>query len=366
MRIILGLLLAALCLPCGSATMQISDLATLAGVPIRVFDLRAEGVSASFREFLEAVPMTNDRPVPGRLIDDTVASVSFLKASIPGDAPAYFVAAWIHKTPLVSMPESDQSRYLERYGEQVFPQRVCPVFLSPSNGDAARLLSAATGLPAALFGNVPGDGASFDRLFALTEASHCGFIARELAQPTILPPRPGQAETRTMLEALGDFEATAVVRQQSAPSAGADEADVLFAARLAALFFAARETPYTAVPGLMLEYRRIGVAQTHRRLDGIRQSVRLAREAIRHDPGLSGLSGKSLEQATPGTLADAVEALRAAGRPAVEDPLAEKLIAALAPALRLLAGDRSVRLFPPPGADDMPPVLVTLRGSIPF
>lgn len=357
MRFIFGVLLAALSVPCGSATVRAPDMATIAGVPIRVFDLRAEGVETAFRKFLQTVPMTNDRPVPGRLVDDTLASLSFVQATTPQNAPAYFVASWIHKTPLVSQSEADRSRYLERYGEDVYPQRVCPVFLGPGAGNTAGLLSVATGLPAALFDGVPGDAASIERLFALTEASHCGFIARELAQPTVLPPGLGQDDTRTILEALGDFEASAVMRAPAVHALSADEVDVLFAARLLAMFLHERETAYTAIPGLILEYRRIGVSESHRQLDRIRRSVRLARRTVRELADLCGAPDElCLEQLVLG-----LEAARRDGRLETADPLANRLVARLTPAARLLAGDRAVRVYP--ATDGNAPLLVTLRDT---
>jgi hypothetical protein len=356
MRFFFGVLLAALSVPCGSATVRAPDIATIAGVPIRVFDLRAEGVEMAFREFLQTVPMTNDRPVHGRLVDDTLASLSFVQATTPQNAPAYFVASWIHKTPLVSQSDADRSRYLERYGEDVYPQRVCPVFLGPGAGDIAGLLSVATGLPAALFEGVPGDAASIEHLFALTEASHCGFIARELAQPTVLPAGLGQDDTRTILEALGDFEASAVIRSPNVHSLAADEVDVLFAARLLAMFLHERETAYTAVPGLILEYRRIGVSDTHRQLERVRRSVRLARSAVRELAGVSGAPDELRLE----LLALALDAAQRDGRLETEDPLANRLVARLTPALRLLAGDRTAPVYPPMDATQM---LVTLRDS---
>jgi hypothetical protein len=356
MRFIFGVLLAALCVPCGSATVQAPEMAALADVSIRVFDLHAEGVETDFREFLRTVPMTNDRPVPGPLVDDTIASLSFLQATTPTGTPAYFVASWIHKTPLVSRSATDRSRYLERYGEDVYPQRVCPVFLAPGSGDTAELLSVATGLPARMFESVRGDVRSIGRLFALTEASHCGFIARELVQPTVLPPDLGQDDTRTILEALGDFEASVVTRSPATYAVSADEVDVLFAARLLATFFHERENDYTAVPGLILEYGRIGVPETHRELDRIRHSVLAARKAVR---GMLGISGRSPAAVSLENMALALEAALGEGRLDLDDPLGRSLVAGLMQALRLLAGDRSARVYP---GGESPHLLVTLPG----
>lgn len=358
MRFIFAVLLAALSVPCGSATVRVPDMTSLAGVPVRVFDLRADGVEEAFREFLRTVPMTNDRPVPGRLVDDTVASLSFVQATTPEDTPSFFVASWIQKTPLIARSDADRHRYLERYGEDVYPQRVCPVFLGPGSGSTAVLLGVATGLPASLFANTPGDAASMARLFALTEASHCGFIARELVQPTVLPAALGQADVRTILEALGDFEASTVVRAPGTYSVTADETDVLFAARLLATFFHDRESAYTAVPGLILEYRRIGVPETHRRLERVRESVRLSRQAVRD---LTRPSGEWRDEASLRELALALESARRSGRLDIDDPLAQRLVTLLIPSLRLLAGDRSPRVYPSEGT--APQALVTLRDT---
>src|SRR5690606_33398957 len=110
-------------------------------------------------------------PVPSALIDDTVASLVFLKSATPADEPSYFVASWIHKTPLVALPAASRDRYLERYGETVYPQRVCPVFLDRADASVPKLLGTAVNLPARWFSNVTGTADGYDRLFGLTEAS---------------------------------------------------------------------------------------------------------------------------------------------------------------------------------------------------
>lgn len=347
LRCIAGLLLAALCWPAESPSAMEHDtgaLAGLAGVPIRVFDLQADGVSEAFRDFMQTVPMTNDRQVPAKLVDDTVASLSFLKAATPPDVPAYFVAAYIHKTALVALPAEQRAYYAGRYGEAVYPQQVCPVFISSAGGGVPELLNVATNLPATWFGRTGGAPSAYQRLFALTEASHCGFIARELANPTVLPAGLGPEDLRTILEALGDFEATAVMRTAAPGHDAADESDVLFAARLLAALLLDRDNAYTAVPGLLHEYGRIGVAETHRRLPEIRQSVQRARDAVRreleHD-------GRSLDTLSLPRVAAALEDAQRYGRLEAGDPLATTLIDLLVPAIRLLEGDRSIRLYRP-------------------
>lgn len=359
MRLIACLLLAVLGLSAESATGSERDtaaLAAMAGVPIRVFDLQAEGVSEAFRVFMQTVPMTNDRRVPGRLVDDTVASLDFLKAATPPELPSYFVAAYIHKTALVAMPADERARYLGRYGEAVYPQQVCPVFISRTRSGVAELLGVATSLPVAWFERAGGAAETYEQLFALTEASHCGFIARELANPTVLPPGLGPEDLRMILEALGDFEATAALRAASPPGADADEADTLFAARLLAMFLGERENAYTALPALVHEYNRAGAASANRRLAEIRRSVRLARETVRRE--LSN-GNRDLDELTLATLAARLENAGADGRLAPGDALASELIALLEPAIRLLEGDRSVRLFPTT-LHDMPARFVTL------
>jgi hypothetical protein len=345
MRLVTGLLLAILCVSSGGATDRTTWLSSLAGVPIQVFDLHAPDVSREFRAFLSEVPMTNDRPVPGALVDDTVASLSFIKAATPAGEPSYFVASYIHKTPFVAAPESARARYLERYGEHVYPQQVCPVFLDRAGANVPTLLSTAVNLPVSFFEDVMGSADNYDRLFGLTEASHCGFIAHELEEPTVLPPGLSRQELRTILEALGDFEATAVFRDAEYRAAAADEADVLFAARVLAMFLLDRQNAYTAIPGLLHEYRRIGVDAAHRDLGRIAESVRLARQTVRsvlkqdNDPIVNG--NRSLA-----TIDARLKLAEASGELRVSDELARLLIADLRPALRLLQGDATAMTYP--------------------
>jgi hypothetical protein len=369
MRLIFGLLLALVWLPSGGATDRTAYLAAAAGVPIHVFDLREADVSQRFRTFLSEVPMTNNRPLPAALIDDTVASLSFVKAVTPDDEPSYFVAAYIQKTPLVALARADRERYLQRYGEEVFPQQVCPVFLTSANASVPRLLSTAVNLPDAYFEKVQGSAENFDRLFALTEASHCGFIARELANPTVLPAGLSQKEVRTILEALGDFEATAVFRSAAMDGAAGghiDEADILYASRLLAMFLLDRKNPYTPVPGLLHEYDRIGVDAAHRQLDRITASVLLARRTVRDALGMADGVG-------PGPTLDQVAARLGAAfegeQLAVDDALATDLIAGLAAAIHLIQGDVTSATamrraaLPGGGRSDR---LVTLTGAAAF
>jgi hypothetical protein len=366
MRYILGLLLALICLPSGGATDRTTYLAGLAGVPIHLFDLRSADVSLSFRDFLSEVPMTNDRPLPAALVDDTVASLAFLKSLTPPDQPSYFVAAYIQKTPFVVRPESDRTRYLQRYGEDVYPQQVCPVFISRGDATVPRLLSSAVNLPPAYFRDVEGHTDDLDRLFALTEASHCGFIARELVRPTVLPDGLSSRQLRIILEALGDFEATKVFRSTSGDTSDADEADALFAARLLATFLLDRENAYTAVPGLLYEYERIGVAAAHLDMERIVASVRLARRTVRSAIGSVDAQGSALPLTV---VRDKLAGAHAAGLLRTGDPLGDRLIASLAPAIRLVEGGRVSRNFwhiaaRPDGARRPPSRLVTLTGAV--
>lgn len=363
MRYILGLLLAMICLPSGGATDRTTYLAGLAGVPIHLFDLRSAEVSHNFRSFLSRVPMTNDRPLPAALVEDTAASLAFLKALTPPDQPSYFVAAYIQKTPFVARPEADRTRYLQRYGEDVFPQQVCPVFISRGDATVPRLLSSAVNLPSTWFRNVEGRTEALDQLFALTEASHCGFIARELVQPTVLPDGLTSRQLRVILEALGDFEATEVFRATSNRS-GADEADVLFAARLLAMFLLDRENAYTPLPALLYEYERIGVASAHRDMERILRSVRLARHTVRTALGL-GPVDSSVSLAV---VRDRLQAARSEGLLKTGNPLSDGLIASLEPAMHLAQGGRVSRDFwhdaaAPAGTIRQPRLLVTLTGA---
>lgn len=342
MRLVIGLLLATLCISSGRATDKTAWLSALAGVPIQIFELQAPDISGQFRAFLAEVPMTNDRPVPAPLIDDTVASLGFIKSATPATEPSYFVASYIHKTPLVAIPESSRERYLKRYGEFVYPQQICPVFLDSADATVPTLLSTAVNLPSRYFIDVQGSAENFDRLFGLTEASHCGFIARELVEPTVIPRGISRRDLRTMLEALGDFEAIAVFRGMEYRPERADEADVLFASRLLATFLLERENPYTPIPALLHEYQRIGIHAAHRRMGRIQQSVGAARRVVQ----------AALQQANasdPVSLADLEATLRhaeAMGELAVDDALARTLIADLQPAVRLLRGDQSAITVP--------------------
>ncbi|HEX9851535.1 MAG TPA: hypothetical protein VGA68_00905, partial [Woeseiaceae bacterium] len=217
--------------------------------------------------------------------------------------------------------------------------------------------------PDVYFEDVEGSAENFDRLFALTEASHCGFIARELANPTVVPPGLSQRELRTILEALGDFEATAVFRSATRDSRGADEADVLFAGRLLAMFLLQRENPYTPLPGLLHEYERIGIDAAHRQMDRITASVRLARHTVREALGASSAFSDTLPlQAVSARLDEA----HASGELDVDDALASELIAGLGPAIRLIQGDRTHASVPrraPLAGGSGPPRLVTLSGA---
>lgn len=367
MRLVFGLLLAILCISSGKATDRTAWLSSLAGVPIRIFELQAPNVSAQFRAFLSEVPMTNDRPVPGALIDDTVASLLFLKSATPADEPSYFVASYIHKTPLVASSSAFRERYLERYGETVYPQQVCPVFLDRAEASVPKLLSTAVNLPSRWFRNVTGTAEDFDRLFGLTEASHCGFIARELVNPTVIPRGLDRQELRTMLEALGDYEAMAVFRATGSTQELADAADVLYAGRLLAMFLLERRSPYTPIPALLHEYRRIGAQTAHRQMERIEQSVTLARSTVRAALR-SGAPGRDPVDLSLPELQALLIAAEARGALAVDDPLARAVVADLEPALRLLQGDRTVHTVPHrrPAAEDVtlaPQPLVTFTGA---
>ncbi len=362
MRIILAVFMALLCVPSGGASGRVPGLFDLAGVPIRVFDLQADGVAQAFREFMLTVPMTNARQVPHALIDDVVASLSFVKAATPAAMPAYFVAAYIQKTPFVAMADADRARYLRRYGETVYPQSECPVFASQSSASVSQLLGTASSLSAHYFEHVQGDARSFDRLFALTEVSHCGFIARELVRPTVLPASVESHELRTILEALGDYEASLLVRSIPHRGANADEVDALFAARLLAMFLLDRESPYTAVPALILEYQHSGTRDVHNHLRPIMRSVRVARQAVRSELEARGEINSDVSLAT---LERILKEADEAGRLVVDDPLAESLIAALDTAVVMLQGDVSTRVFPVSSAQNrVPQELLTLGGAI--
>jgi hypothetical protein len=168
-----------------------------------------------------------------------------------------------------------------------------------------------------------------------------------------------------ILEALGDFEATAVFREAKYGAATADEADVLFAARVLAMFLLDRENAYTVIPGLLHEYRRIGIDATHRNLSRIEESVRLARQTVRSVLDQDGSPGNGDHPLA--TIDARLKSAEANGDLRVGDELAGRLIADLRPALRLLQGDSTVLAYPAgSGAAGSAPGnrgLITLTGA---
>src|SRR3546814_17101496 len=63
--------------------------------------------------------------------------------------------------------------------------------------------------------------------------------------------------------------AIAVYRGANPVSERADEADVLFAARLLATFLVERRNMYTPIPALLHEYQRIAIVAAHSQLERI-------------------------------------------------------------------------------------------------
>ncbi|MGH8166646.1 MAG: hypothetical protein ACREQ1_05370, partial [Woeseiaceae bacterium] len=106
--------------------------------------------------------------------------------------------------------------------------------------------------------------------------------------------------------------------------------------RLLAMFLLERENAYTPIPGLLHEYERIGVDASHRQMDRITASVRLARQAVREVLGVRGAYGKVIPlEIVHAKLGEA----HASGELTVDDGLARDLIAGLGPAIRLIQGD---------------------------
>jgi hypothetical protein len=249
----------------------------------------------------------------------------------------------------------------------VYPQQACPVFLDRAGASVPKLLSTAVNLPVRYFTGVFGSAENFDRLFGLTEASHCGFIARELVEPTVVPRALGRRELRMLLEALGDHEAIAIFRATERGRDLADEADVLFASRLLSMFLIERPNPYTPIPALLHEYQRIGVQAAHGQLERITGSVTLARKTFRTALAAVG-AGVDPTRLSIAELQAGLLRAKGTGALALDDPLARVLITDLQASLRLLQGDRTALTVPEPppaaaGFESSRQPLVTFIGA---
>jgi hypothetical protein len=102
------------------------------------------------------------------------------------------------------------------------------------------------------------------------------------------------------------------------------------------MFLLDRRNPYTPIPGLMLEYERVGIDAAHRQLDRISASVLLARQTVREALGMTRFSGSPM---TLDAIAAALYDAGGRGKLSVADELAAELIAELAPAIDLIKGD---------------------------
>jgi hypothetical protein len=256
-------------------------LSRYAGTPIRLFDPFAADTEWDFRRFLGVVPMANGRPLPHRAALDTASSLAMLRRATAPSAPSYFVATYFQSIATAGLTRARRDSLRARYGEDLFPQRTCPVFASPGNADVSEMLSTASGLAPGFFRDSPGSRSAYHRLFLLTEVSHCGFLARLPDQQALLAQLRTNHELQTFLEALGDHEATIVFRRERAAEDAPDEADVLAAARVVAMFVRRRESAYTAIPGWLLAFERYGVARSAQRPAGIAAAVDEARRAFR-------------------------------------------------------------------------------------
>lgn len=256
-------------------------LSRAAGTPTRLFDPFAPGVEAEFRQFLATVPMVNQRPLPPRAARETGAALALLRRAAPPTEPTYFVAIDVGRLATATLTPAQRAALRARYGEDVHPQRVCPVFASRAGADVPALLSAATNLAADWFRTTPGDAAAYHRLFLLTEASHCGFLARMDAWGPLLQHLETPQDLRAFIEALGDYEAIIAFRRTQAVPRAVDEGEVLEAARTLGLFLAPRVTAYAQIPGLMDAFERYGVARSAARLREITLAVEAARGEFR-------------------------------------------------------------------------------------
>lgn len=335
-----------------------ASLSAYAEAGIRLFDPHQRGVDDEFREFLHEIPMTNLRPVPEKLVTETATALTLYRRPHVRPSPAYFVATNFDKSINALFSPREKSTVRLRYGEDIYPQVICPVFASHAGRNSADLLSEASGLPAAYFASAPGSRDNYHYLFLLTEASHCGFLARTIYDPTLRGALRNADELRAVLEGIGDFEASALFHNHRPPRRYADEADVLFAARVLAMFLRERTSAYTAIPALTLAYLEHGIIDGSTRIAALQQDVAAARLRFRKIAGAS----RRLDTSRPEVLAALAEkierTLRAERHSVSADPRTTRLLALFPAAVRTLQGQAPVGL-PRPGR----PALETLPGA---
>jgi hypothetical protein len=263
------------------ARVQPEDLSFFAGTPVRLFDPFAPGTASEFREFLNTIPMLNDRPIPPRAVRETCLALAMLQQCLQVKEPTYFVASNFEKTPIAPHSATHRRALMEHYGELLYPQAVAPVFASHADADVASMLSAATGLAPAYFRDSPGSRENFHTLFLLTEASHCGFLNRYQAHKMLLATVESVDALRVVIEAIGDYEAISAFRFIQAAGDRPVEADVLRAARVIAMFLDDRASAYTCIPALLIAFGENGITYSVKRLAQIAQDVADARAKFR-------------------------------------------------------------------------------------
>lgn len=267
-----------------SANCWSVDAATLslyADTPLRLFDPFKPDVADEFADFLATDPMSNQRPLPARAIRDTCSALRMSLAHTPGCQPTYFVATNLEKMALAPLSAHRRARLEARYGEALYPQSIGPVFASHADADVPAMLHAATGLDAGYFARAPGNRDRLHALFLLTEASHCGFLARCSTHADSLRPMNSVADLRAVFEAVGDFEAVSAFRIMNRDKTGCDEADVLEASRVLAMFLSETVSAYTTIPAMSIAFEECGIVGGIRKLPEMTNEVIRVRQRVR-------------------------------------------------------------------------------------
>lgn len=334
-------------------------LSSYAGAPLRVFDPFAEDAIERFTHFLETVRMLNHRPVPERLRRETATALRLLTQSSRYE-PTYFVATYFERATLHPGLAEARADTIARYGEEVFPQLTCPVFASRANGDVPAMLSAASGLPRDFFIDAPGQPERYHDLFLLTEVSHCGFLARIRQNATLVAQIRSAGELRILIEAVGDFEAIAAFRRLEGSYGVLDEADVLRATRIVAMFLTERADAYTYIPALTLAFEGGEMQRAGQSVAQLRRSVDAARYLFDRFTGSLDRRPYRHKRTLLRDLADTIEAALAVGPGFGQsgDDLALDLLRAFPDAVDVLLGEPSVRTE----SRRYPKALLTLPG----
>lgn len=261
-------------------TINRNGWSELAQTPVILFNIHTPGTIERFQGFLERTPMTNGHSVPTQLVADTTAALTFYSAMTRAQEPSYFVASYIDKSIVLPFNAVKQQIFVGRYGEDLYPQSVCPVFASHANASKAMLLSMAVSLPATFFDKVPGKVENYHRLFLMTEASHCGFLARTIHDADLQRIMTDEKRFKRILEAIGDYEAILAFRAENNNAQQADETDVLLAARILGMFLNDEADIYTTTPALARAYQELGVVEGSKLFDDIYPAFQTAREVF--------------------------------------------------------------------------------------